>query len=247
MKSGIYKITNPENQYFYIGSSYDINNRWRKHLERLTKGNHPNIHLQRAYNKKSIDFLLTVVEYCSISELIEKEQYYIDTLLPQYNICKVAGSSLGVVRREETKQLLRDINLGKTQSKETIEKRRQKLIGKKRTDDVKKILSENQKGKNNSLIKSGVGFDKQIEAMKKANTGKKRDKSVGEKIAKKLSKPVLQFDLNNNFIKEWESANKVERELGFSNSLINRVCSGKKNSQGAVAKTAYGYKWKFKN
>ena len=56
MKSGIYKITNPENQYFYIGSSYDINNRWRKHLERLTKGNHPNIHLQRAYNKKVLIF-----------------------------------------------------------------------------------------------------------------------------------------------------------------------------------------------
>jgi len=83
--------------------------------------------------------------------------------------------------------------------------------------------------------------------MKKANTGKKRDKSVGEKIAKKLSKSVLQFDLNNNFIKEWQSASQIEKELGFANNLINRVCSGKKNSQGNVAKTAYGYKWKFKN
>ena len=72
MKSGIYKITNPENQYFYIGSSYDINNRWRKHLERLTKGNHPNIHLQRAYNKKSIDSTILEKQFSNFV----KNSYY---------------------------------------------------------------------------------------------------------------------------------------------------------------------------
>lgn len=237
MKSGIYKITNPENQKFYIGSSYDIENRWRKHLEKLKKGNHPNIHFQRAWNRKTSDFLFEKIEICELEKLIEREQYYIDSLKPHYNIEKIAGSSLGVKRRDSTKQKIRLANLGKKQSIETIEKRRQKLIGKVRTDEHKRKFSEAKKGDKNPIFKTG--WVKQIEAMKKANIGSKRDKSTGENISKALSKSIVQLNLDGSLKQEWESASKVEKEIGWFNSLINRVCSGK-------AKTAYGYLWKFK-
>lgn len=52
------------------------------------------------------------------------------------------------------------------------------------------------------------------------------------------SKPVLQLDLEGNFIKQWSCGNEIQRKLGFSNSNINACCLGKR-------KTAYGYKWQY--
>lgn len=54
-------------------------------------------------------------------------------------------------------------------------------------------------------------------------------------------KPVLQYDLNGNFIKEWISASEVQKELGISQSAISACC---RNKYGY--KTAGGYIWKFK-
>jgi len=52
-------------------------------------------------------FNLDILENCSKQDLIKREQYYIDTLNPQYNIIKTAGSSLGRNLSEETKAKLR--------------------------------------------------------------------------------------------------------------------------------------------
>ena len=60
-----------------------------------------------------------------------------------------------------------------------------------------------------------------------------------ERSAKNRSKSVLQFDLNDNLIKEFPSLMQVERELGFSYQNICACCNGK-------LKQAYGYKWKYK-
>lgn len=53
------------------------------------------------------------------------------------------------------------------------------------------------------------------------------------------SKPVVQYDLNMNIMKEYPSINEVERELGYSHCGINKCLKGK-------YKTAYGYIWKYK-
>ena len=55
----------------------------------------------------------------------------------------------------------------------------------------------------------------------------------------RIAKVVLQFDLNDNLVKEYPSIMQVERELGFNNAHIVKCCKGK-------LKTAYGYKWKYK-
>lgn len=60
-----------------------------------------------------------------------------------------------------------------------------------------------------------------------------------ERTAEKLSKPVLQFDLLGNFIREWPSATKVEEELGINHSNISRCCLGYRSSAG-------GFVWQFK-
>ena len=42
------------------------------------------------------------MEYCEPSVLLEREQYYLDTLKPEYNILKTAGTTAGVKRSEAT-------------------------------------------------------------------------------------------------------------------------------------------------
>ena len=60
-----------------------------------------------------------------------------------------------------------------------------------------------------------------------------------ERQAKKLSKVVSQFTLDGILVKEYASAMKAERETGFNNGNIVNCCNGNQ-------KTAYGYKWKYK-
>lgn len=52
------------------------------------------------------------------------------------------------------------------------------------------------------------------------------------------SKKVLQYDLQGNFMKEWESTMEAERQLKIYN--IRACCTGK-------LKTAGKYKWKYKD
>ena len=55
----------------------------------------------------------------------------------------------------------------------------------------------------------------------------------------KISKPVLQFTLDNILVKEFLSTIQIERELGFSCGNIVNCCNGR-------YKTAYGYIWRYK-
>ena len=54
----------------------------------------------------------------------------------------------------------------------------------------------------------------------------------------KTQKPVLQFTLDGEFIRKWDSAKDVERELGFNSSDLSKCCKGKKKSVG-------GFKWRY--
>lgn len=52
-------------------------------------------------------FKLEILEYCNKNEVIEREQYYIETLNPEYNTLKVARSSYGFRHSKETLDRLR--------------------------------------------------------------------------------------------------------------------------------------------
>lgn len=55
----------------------------------------------------------------------------------------------------------------------------------------------------------------------------------------KKSKPVLQFDIENNLIKEWDSAGIAAKTLKISVGNIWMCCNGK-------YKTSAGFLWKYK-
>jgi group I intron endonuclease len=57
------------------------------------------------------NFSLYILEYCEKNNVLVREQYYIDLLVPEYNILKKAGSSLGY--KHSTEAIEKIINAGK--------------------------------------------------------------------------------------------------------------------------------------
>lgn len=70
------------------------------------------------------------------------------------------------------------------------------------------------------------------------NTYNDRAKKSGKKIGKTLSKPVLQFTKDGEFIKEWESATAASRQLNIPLPNITNCINGYKY------KSAGGFVWK---
>lgn len=54
----------------------------------------------------------------------------------------------------------------------------------------------------------------------------------------KISKTVLQFTKDGEFVKRWNCGLDIQRELGFSQSHISDCCNGKRKSSN-------GYKWSY--
>lgn len=103
----IYKITNLVNKKIYIGSAVYFAQRRGEHLSKLRRQIHHNKHLQNSFNKHGEEqFKFDVVEYASKETLVEREQYWIDKLNPEYNFLRVAFSSIGFKHSEETKKKL---------------------------------------------------------------------------------------------------------------------------------------------
>jgi group I intron endonuclease len=101
---GIYWIKNLANHCIYIGSAVNFEKRFKDHKAGLKKGKHSNYHLQNAWNKHGEEnFVFEPLEKVKDkNNLIKREQYFIDNLAPEYNICKVAGSLLGVKHSKKT-------------------------------------------------------------------------------------------------------------------------------------------------
>ncbi len=79
MICGIYYIRNLKNGRLYVGSSVNIEERWKNHRNLLRRGAHHAPILQKAWNKYGEDlFKFEVVEECEPEKLLEREQLHID-------------------------------------------------------------------------------------------------------------------------------------------------------------------------
>lgn len=104
--SGIYKITNVKNGRIYIGSSYNIQKRWKGHAAALRCGKHTNRFLQNDYNKCGADaFVYEVVESTDHLDqngrLALEEEYilkYYDHGQSCYNLCNRAVAGGGKLK-----------------------------------------------------------------------------------------------------------------------------------------------------
>ena len=105
-KSGVYKITNLINKKIYVASAISKKStqnrlyiRFRNHFFNT----HKPFPVTRAVQKYGVQhFSWEILEFTKISSTRERETYYIQTLLPDYNILQQADSSIGYEHTKET-------------------------------------------------------------------------------------------------------------------------------------------------
>ena len=111
---GVYKIINIINGKIYVGSASSkggFRKRWNEHRSALKNNQHHSKHLQSAWNKYGENsFIFEIIEIViDVNLILEREQHYLDLLKPEYNICKIAGNTLGIKLSDEHKKKISDI------------------------------------------------------------------------------------------------------------------------------------------
>jgi len=234
MKSGIYSIRNKTTGKYYIGSSKNYKFRLYNHRKKLKQGKHANEYLQNAFNKYGLDdFEFEVLEEYTEELLCAMECYWCNILKVHnrdfgYNIKPILPYSSHKLANE-TKDKIRNKHLGKKYEFKHKSEEHKKKIGianknRKHSEDFKKMRSE---------------FGKLLVGEKNPFYGKKHTKNQINNDILRKSKTILQYDLDDNFIKEWMSATEAAKALGFHQSSINKVCLNK-------AKSAHNFKWVYK-
>lgn len=150
-ESGVYQIRNTVNGKLYVGSAAKgFTPRWTKHRSDLRNGSHHSPKLQRAWNKYGEEsFVFEVIVRCAPEECIREEQRVLDETRSYdkhrgYNICRVAGSFLGMKLPEEAKAKISKALTGRKVSEET--RRRQSEVKKNCSPETRRKLSEAAKG-----------------------------------------------------------------------------------------------------
>lgn len=185
-KIGIYKITNIINNNCYIGSATNLKKRWSGHKRQLKLGKHSCKHLQHAYNKYGEDsFIYSVLLFCEKENLILYEQRAINVYKPEYNILKVAGSSLGHKHSEETKLKMSLSRLGN-----------KNRVGKLHTIETKEAISKTLIGNVRSL---GNKLSNETKAkIAQAQLGKSPSKETRIKLSKAKTGTKCSEETKNN-------------------------------------------------
>jgi group I intron endonuclease len=180
---GIYQIKNTKTGDSYIGSAVNFKKRTTQHFSLLRNNKSKHIRLQRAWNKYGANSFVIVCleEIDNISNLTNREQYYIDLLKPKYNIRIIAQSNLGLKDKEDVKnkksivakkrgQNLSQINalreaqknrIGKPvvgKVKDSLKLGPQSMIGKPKSEATKNKIRETKLGEKNYMF--GIAQEK---------------------------------------------------------------------------------------
>jgi group I intron endonuclease len=154
---------------------------------------------------------LDILEYCESSLCISREQYYIDLLKPEYNICKIAGSRLGTKQSEETKIKIGIVQKGVHNH----------FYGKMHTDETRKKMQLSLK----SIIRDNN--KPRVITLETKLSMSLRCKGVNVKV----------YDKSNNLINEFPTITSVAKHFGLSIRTIGYYLDKDKSYNGYVFKS----------
>lgn len=250
---GIYCISN--HQYFYIGQARDIYRRWGNHRTNLKHNKHCNLIMQHVYNKYHLEdpFQFTIVRECSIDELDSLEKDYIVQYFYKYpdkKCMNIAEPGKRYKSRSEfsktytaTKKLIQDIKENPEIPQESTNKSVYQF------DIHGRFIAEYESPKQAS-DKTGIAYPHIINCLNnKAKTAGKSIWSYQQELnPKKLDikpnrencrKPVYQYSIDGEFIKEWNSRQEAATALNITSEQIRASIRNK-------TKQAGGFIWKNK-
>lgn len=139
---------------------------------------------------------------------------------------KISESNMGRVVTEETRRKISEGHKGKIVKEETRQKLREVKTGTHHSDETKKKISD--------IVKGHTVTQETRERMRNAQLGK----HCSEATKDKRRVPVLQFDLDDNLIKSWNSAKTASDELGLGRTNIITCCRHRRKTHG-------GFKWEY--
>ena len=216
----IYLITDTTNGMKYTGKHH-------YHIEgQLDPSYHGSgVIIKNIYKKRPETLKEEYIKTCySEEEMCSDEQYYIKvfkTLWPNgYNLTE---GGEGFIPCEEIRKKISEACKGLQAGEKNP------MFGKNHSEKTKKKMSVS--------IRKSMTSDvcKKISDSKKGKPAHNKGVPMSEEQKKKLSKKVLQFTLNGEFIREWPSISECGRN-GFSTGAIWSCCNGK-------LKTHKGFKW----
>lgn len=244
--SGIYMIWSSVNNKEYIGSAINLRRRKNEHFKDLKRNKHYNPRLQNHFNKYGEDvFTFGIIKFCIKEKLIEREQFSINLLHPEFNICQTAGSSLGVKNSEKTK--LKRIISRKIYNKTSEGIQYLQSISKPIDQyDLKGNLLNSYKSiseakKKTKILYSTISLCLQSKTTMAggflwAERGELIDKKLEIYNNKTKNKPVYQYNLNGDFIAEYKNINEASKTNKIYNSHIYNCTLG-------ILKSAGGFFW----
>lgn len=181
---GVYSIVCEANGKGYIGSSKNIQDRWKRHLRLLKKGNHVNPYLQSTFNKYGeSSFRFSIVELlpeASPKEIREVEQIYLDLMNwdESLNICKDSrGGEMTVEANERRRDSLRKYY---EENPDAIRGENNPFFGKNHDQSSKDLISTANTGKVRS-----EEFKRQKSELMSRRRGKHHTKEHRENLREK--------------------------------------------------------------
>jgi len=242
---GIYTITNIVDNKIYVGESININSRLYNHLRMLKNNKHSNTHLQNSYNLYGENnFKFEILEECN-KELNKSQENYWCNMLNTHD--RNYGFNLRLTAPDNHYKVTDDIK-----NKISIKnKGKQFKLGWKCPEDVKIKISKSNIGRKCTIefkekcskrMKNHKFSKETLLKISKSVSISKKGIKFSDVHKKKLSalhkKPILQYSLDDVFIREWESALST-KEFGFGPSNVTQCCKGN-------FKQHLGFIWKYK-
>jgi group I intron endonuclease len=206
-------IINLQNNKIYIGSAVKFVKRRCQHLSYLRNNIHHSLRLQRSFNKYG--------EENFVFKVINyyKEISYDDLLLKEeYYIhwLKPEFNTAWYVTKPA---------LGSKRTQEAIDKQKLAMVGRVRSQAHKDNISKAKKG-----IKLGIHRTEE-------------SKQYMRLLKSKYAKPVNQYDLEGNFIKQYPSTKEARRQTGINHGSISSCCNPLEKEHN----TSGGYIWRWAN